>query len=92
MQDATTQFVKVSSKENSQHSTLFNVSLRGWIALLIIVTICAMSMLGMKVEEPLYTLCGMVVAFYYGQQKPPEPAKPLTSVTPTTNITTSTTT
>jgi hypothetical protein len=53
----------------SQDSKLFGMSLRGLIAAVVIITICVMSMCNIKVEEPLYTLCGMVVAFYYGQNK-----------------------
>jgi hypothetical protein len=50
-------------------SRIFGASLRGWIALFVIYTICIMSMIGREVREPLYTLAGMVVAFYFGQEK-----------------------
>jgi len=45
------------------------MSLRGFIALLIVFTVCVMSSLGNKIEEPLYTLVGMVIGYYYAQDK-----------------------
>jgi hypothetical protein len=50
-------------------SRIFGLSLRGWIAFIVIYTICLMSLIGLEVKEPLYTLAGMVVAFYFGQEK-----------------------
>jgi len=45
------------------------MSLRGFIALLIVFTVCVMSSFGNKIEEPLYTLVGMVIGYYYAQDK-----------------------
>jgi len=45
------------------------MSLRGFIALLIVFTVCIMSSTGSKIEEPLYTLVGMVIGYYYAQDK-----------------------
>lgn len=45
------------------------VSLRGWIALLITITVCGMSATKVVVEEPLYTLCTVAIGFYFGQKK-----------------------
>ena len=53
----------------SDTSTFAGISLRGWLASAIVLTICIMSALGMKVEEPLYTLGGMVVGMYFGQNQ-----------------------
>lgn len=53
-------------KEASQ---IYNVSLRGWITLLIVVTVCLMSFLAREVTEPLYTLAGLAVGYYFGQNK-----------------------
>lgn len=53
---------------------IFNLSARAWIAVVVILTVCAMSVMGVVIEEPLYTLAGMVVAYYYGQnQKQAQP-------------------
>ena len=54
-------------------SHVFNVSLRGWIALIVVLTICGMSALKIQVAEPLYTIGGMIVAFYFGQIEKPKP-------------------
>lgn len=57
-------------------SKIFGVSFRGWLAFVIVYTVCFMSAWGMKVEEPLYTLCTVAVGFYFGsknQQTPKDP-------------------
>lgn len=51
----------------TDHSTLWGVSIRGWIAAIVVLTVCGMSMLKIPVNEPLYTLAGLVVGFYFGQ-------------------------
>jgi len=51
------------------NSAIFGVSLRGWIALLVVATVCGMSIANIIVVEPLYTLAGLVVGFYYGHQQ-----------------------
>jgi hypothetical protein len=61
-----TQFI---GKENNT-SRVLNVSLRGWIATMVVFTVCLMSVLALDVKEPLYTLAGLVVGFYFGQNKP----------------------
>lgn len=48
-------------------SKVVGVSIRGWLAILAIATVCAMSVLGKEVTEPLYTLSVAIIAFYYGQ-------------------------
>lgn len=72
MEDDTQQFTK-----NPVESKIFNVSMRGWIALIVILTVCAMSVMGIEIREPLYTLAGMVVGFYFAQQKQ-RPHEPVT--------------
>lgn len=49
-------------------SKIFGVSLRGWIALFITVTICAMAVLMLEVKEPLYSISLFVIGFYFGQK------------------------
>ena len=62
-------------REHTQNSRVLNISLRGWIALLITATVCTMSVIGRDVKEPLYTLAGMVIGFYFAnaQQKKTTP-------------------
>ena len=48
-------------------SNVFGVSVRAWGMLIALSTICAMSMLGLRVGEPLATLSGIMVGFYYGR-------------------------
>lgn len=52
---------------NTEESKIFNVSLRGWLTLFVVGTCCYMSVTMIKIEEPFYTLVGMVVAYYFGQ-------------------------
>ena len=49
-------------------SKLLGVSVRAWIAIMTIATVCAMQAAGLKVEEPLYSLVLMVAGFYLGQK------------------------
>lgn len=64
----TTTTVETIAKE----STLLNVSIRAWIALLVVGTICYMSIAIIEVKEPLYTLGGLIVGFFFGQAKSPK--------------------
>lgn len=69
MNDNTEQITKPATPD----SKIFNVSLRGLIALLVILTVCIMSLLVIEVKEPLYTLAGLVIGFYFGQNQKPKP-------------------
>jgi hypothetical protein len=58
------------NKENPQtndNSSILGVSIRGWIAMVVVATICLMSGLKIDIKEPLYTLAGLIVGFYFGQ-------------------------
>ena len=56
-----------TSEPTNGNSSLFGISIRGWLAVLAITTVCAMALMKITVEEPLYTLSVAIVAFYYGQ-------------------------
>lgn len=56
---------------NKSESGILSISIRGWLALIVIFTVCFMSATGVEVKEPLYTMCGMMIAFYYAQNKQP---------------------
>lgn len=51
-----------------EESKILGVSLRGWIALIIVYTVCIMSIYNNEVREPLYTLCTTAVGFYFGSK------------------------
>lgn len=50
-------------------SKVLGVSFRGWLAFIIVYTVCLLSTWGMKVDEPLYTLCTVAVGFYFGSKQ-----------------------
>ncbi len=49
-------------------SKLFGVSMRAWMALLIVSTVCVMSGLRIPVEEPLKSALLIAIGFYFGQK------------------------
>ena len=58
-------------------SRVIGVSVRGWIALLLTATVCAMNLIPqfgnaipVKIEEPLYSGWLLALGFYFGQKKP----------------------
>lgn len=60
---------EIIKKEESTNgvSHFFGVSIRGWLALILIVTVCAMAILAREVKEPLYSLSIGALGFYFGQ-------------------------
>jgi hypothetical protein len=54
--------------ENNQDSKVMQVSVRGWIAMIVVLTVCYMSAFQLIVAEPLYTLATITVGFYFGQK------------------------
>lgn len=57
------------SEPDKQDSSILGVSVRAWLALILISTVCAMSVMGKEVFEPLYTLAGIALGYYMGQKK-----------------------
>ena len=49
-------------------SKIMNVSLRGWLALLLVLTVCVMSGLSMAITEPLYSMALLALGYYFGQK------------------------
>lgn len=49
-------------------SELFGVSIRAWTLLILVSTVCAMSLISIEVKEPLYSLGNLAVGFYFGQK------------------------
>lgn len=58
----------VSESAPDTDSQVLNVSIRAWIALLLVFTVCIMAAFGRDVEEPLYSLALLAVGFYFGQR------------------------
>jgi hypothetical protein len=51
-----------------EESGFFGISIRGWITILLVSTVCFMSLKALEVKEPLYTLVSMACGFYLGQK------------------------
>jgi hypothetical protein len=51
----------------SGDSSLAGISIRAWIAIILVLEVCFMSSFGKTIEEPLYSLAVMAVGFYFGQ-------------------------
>ena len=54
--------------ESKDTSELLGVSVRGWIVMLMVVTVCVICSLGREVPEPLYTGFLTGLGFYLGQK------------------------
>lgn len=59
--------VQPAAGPDSHHSVILGVSVRGWIAIFIVLTVCGMSWMKLEIKEPLYTLAGLVIGFYFAQ-------------------------
>lgn len=81
MAEDQTNFV-VKPEDTNGHSKVLNVSIRGWIALILTITVCLVGLQGfifalvqvtgveaIKVEEPLYSAFLIALGFYFGQNK-----------------------
>jgi hypothetical protein len=49
-------------------SRLFGISLRGWLTLMVVGTICGLAVVQIEVKEPLYSIGALTVGFYFGQK------------------------
>ena len=49
-------------------SQVFGISVRGWITVIMVSTVCAMAIMKINVTEPLYSLVTMAVGFFLGQK------------------------
>lgn len=57
---------------NGNESKFLGVTVRGWIAITLTLTVCVMSVFKIKVDEPMYTLVIMAVSFYLGSKTTPK--------------------
>ena len=67
--------VNQEEKQTAEATTSFNresqlvgISIRGWLATLVTITVCIMSYLQIKIEEPFYGISLWVLGFYFGQK------------------------
>jgi len=56
------------TKLKGDESSMFGVSWRGFLAFLVILTVCLMSYKAIKVDEPLYSLVLVVSSAYFGSR------------------------
>jgi 5-bromo-4-chloroindolyl phosphate hydrolysis protein len=49
-------------------SKFLGVSIRGWLAVFIVSTVCFMSVRQIAVIEPLYSMAMLALGFYFGQK------------------------
>ncbi len=76
MNEETTIITKADAEHGPTNgdSTMAGVSIRAWIAIILVFEVCFMASFGRTVEEPLYSLAVMAVGFYFGQVKAQKPS------------------
>lgn len=79
-EENTERLSRKADEESIGHSHFMRVSIRGWLAIILVGTVCLHSVAAialalmtkqpelLKVTEPLYTMGGMALAYYFGQQ------------------------
>jgi hypothetical protein len=74
LDDKTTPPFPATDRENNngQTSHIYGVSLRGWLALILLVTVCIIQGAGRDIKEPLYSMAVMALSFYFGQNSKPQ--------------------
>jgi hypothetical protein len=70
-----TEFIvdKRTRNQAVSNSVIWGVSIRGWIVLIVVLTVCTMSLAGIVVIEPLYSLAWVTVGYYFGQNSKTNP-------------------
>ena len=53
---------------DNNDSSLGGVSIRAWLAVILTLTVCLMSGLGIAVTEPLYSALLLTLGFFFGQK------------------------
>lgn len=51
-----------------EESKLLGVSIRGWLAIMITLTVCGMAMGAVEVKQPLHDMALLALGFYFGQK------------------------
>lgn len=53
---------------SGSRSEAFGISVRGWLAIMLTITICSMSLMQIVVTEPMYSIATFAIGFYFGQK------------------------
>lgn len=53
---------------NGNESNVLGISIRGWLASILVLTVCIMSAWKVEVTEPLYSMATLALGFYFGQK------------------------
>ena len=53
-------------------SQIWGVSLRGWMAVMIVAAICSIALLGRQIDPALLALGSTVIGAYFGQRQHPK--------------------
>jgi hypothetical protein len=64
--DVTEKASTVTTKVNRE-SHILNLSVRGFLTILVTATVCYMGLRAVKVEEPLYSMSFLCLGYYFGQ-------------------------
>ena len=54
--------------DSTGESKAFGISMRGWLAFMVVWTFCLLAVSQIQVDEPFRTVLIMVVTFYFGQK------------------------
>ncbi len=68
MTEDTQQFKAAGTSIDKQQDSALQISVRAWIALILVSTVCFMAVFEKPIEEPLYSLSIMAIGFYFGQK------------------------
>jgi hypothetical protein len=63
-----TSTVRSDGKLSQRESEVFGISVRAWLATLIVLTVCVLSLMEKAIVEPLYGAMYMSLGFYFGSQ------------------------
>jgi hypothetical protein len=55
------------SDKTEGESSIFHLTVRSWIALMVTTTLCYMSLKGTNITEPFYTVVTLIIGVYFGR-------------------------
>ena len=68
----TTETVKGDKLPNTE-SQIVGVSVRGWLAVMLLGTVCVLALWGKEAGEPLRSSALLALGFYFGNARSPKP-------------------
>ena len=60
---------EISTEPIGDTSKIIGVSIRGWLVVIMVLTMCGMSVFMLEIKEPLYSSILLGLGFYFGQAK-----------------------